>query len=123
MTAALLFQPSTYSRWHWRLLGSLLMDISFDDAASLQNNLDDFEDDADEDVINNRTSSYAVNRSNVPVTMVAKLDSLDHSVPQEDQDQGEDYRHFEWVRESEIKAERKLQCTVTQIQPTGTLYI
>ena len=61
-------------------------------------------------------TAYAVNQRNVPVTMEAKLDaSYDRSYV--DQTTDENHRLFEWVRLSEIKADRKLQCTVTSLQP------
>ena len=48
--------------------------------------------------------------------MEAKLDaSYDRSYV--DQTTDENHRLFEWVRLSEIKADRKLQCTVTSLQP------
>ena len=48
--------------------------------------------------------------------MEAKLDaSYDQSYV--DQTTDEHHRLFEWVRLSEIKADRKLQCTVTSLQP------
>lgn len=60
-------------------------------------------------------AAYAVNRRNVPVTMEAKLDaSVSRRV---DQTANEHQRLFDWARLSEIKAKRKLQCTVTSLQP------
>ena len=53
--------------------------------------------------------------------MEAKLDaSYDRSYV--DQTTDENHRLFEWVRLSEIKADRKLQCTVTSLQPGESNY-
>ena len=53
--------------------------------------------------------------------MEAKLDaSYDQSYV--DQTTDEHHRLFEWVRLSEIKADRKLQCTVTSLQPGKSKY-
>jgi len=99
-------KPSSYSRWNWRLLGSLYLSLSF--------NEDDFNPDLDSD--KNTTAAYAVNQHNVPVTLDAKLDaSYDQSYV--DQTTDEHHRSFEWMRLSQIKADRKLQCTVTSLQP------
>ena len=104
--AYVFLQPSSYSRWNWRLLGSLYLSLSF--------NEDDFNPDLDSD--KNTTAAYAVNQHNVPVTLDAKLDaSYDQSYV--DQTTDEHHRSFEWMRLSQIKADRKLQCTVTSLQP------
>lgn len=69
---------------------------------------------------NNVTAAFAVNRRNVPVTMEAKLDGSTSSMMMGgaiDQSTDEDQRLFDWVRLSELKANRKLQCTVTSLQP------
>merc|ERR1712223_1980569 len=97
-------EPSSYSRWNWRLLGSLYLSLSYNEGDEAE-----LEDDKN-------ITAYAVNQRNVPVTMEAKLDaSYDRSYV--DQTTDENHRLFEWVRLSEIKADRKLQCTVTSLQP------
>ena len=60
---------------------------------------------------NTTAKSYAVNRQNVPVTMDAKLDDSDY------RSQLADHDVHEWTRLDELRADRKLQCTVTSIQP------
>lgn len=62
----------------------------------------------------NQTTSYSVNRRNVPVMMEAKLDASDQHVADPTMD--EHFRLFDWVRQSEIIAERKLQCSITSAQ-------
>ena len=107
-----IFQPSSYTRWNWRLLGSLYLSLSF--------NEDDYED-LDYSDKNVTSAGYALNQRNIPVTMEAKLDaSYDQSYV--DQTTDEHHRLFEWVRLSEIKADRKLQCTVTSLQPGKSKY-
>ena len=64
----------------------------------------------------NITATYALNQRNIPVTMEAKLDAS-YGQSNFEQSTDEHHRLFEWVRLSEIKAERKLQCTVTSLQP------
>ena len=49
--------------------------------------------------------------------MEAKLDASDQTLHVET---NEHFRAFEWVRQSEIVADRKLQCTVTSMQ-TGNV--
>jgi len=97
--------PSSYTRWNWRLLGSLYLSLSFNE-----------DEDLDYSDKNVTSAGYALNQRNIPVTMEAKLDaSYDQSYV--DQTTDEHHRLFEWVRLSEIKADRKLQCTVTSLQP------
>ena len=52
--------------------------------------------------------TFAVNRRNVPLTMEAKLDASHNSL-----------EGFDWTRQASLKAERKLQCTVTSMQNSG----
>ena len=49
--------------------------------------------------------TFAVNRRNVPLTMEAKLDASHNSL-----------EGYDWTRQASLKAERKLQCTVTSMQ-------
>ncbi len=58
----------------------------------------------------NVTAAFAVNRRNIPVAMTAKLDISDNfnSLGQSSSS---------WQRVSELVADRKLQCTVTSMQP------
>ena len=107
-----IFQPSSYTRWNWRLLGSLYLSLSFNEDES---------EDLDYSDKNITSAGYALNQRNIPVTMEAKLDaSYDQSYV--DQTTDEHHRLFEWVRLSEIKADRKLQCTVTSLQPGKSKY-
>ena len=50
--------------------------------------------------------------------MEAKLDASDQTMV--NVETNEQFHKFEWVRQSEISANRKLQCTVTSMQ-TGTV--
>ena len=54
----------------------------------------------------------------MPVNMEAKLDASDQTMV--NVETNEQFHKFEWVRQSEISANRKLQCTVTSMQ-TGTI--
>ena len=54
----------------------------------------------------------------MPVNMEAKLDASDQTMV--NVETNEQFHKFEWVRQSEISANRKLQCTVTSMQ-TGTV--
>ena len=70
---------------------------------------------------------FRVNRPvNVPVTMDAKLDASAQTIGTSYDENtvtttNEHFRDFEWIRQSEIIADRKLQCTVSSIQ-AGTLH-
>ena len=50
--------------------------------------------------------------------MEAKLDASDQTMV--NVETNEQFHKYEWVRQSEISANRKLQCTVTSMQ-TGTV--
>ena len=96
----LFLQPSSYTRWNWRLLGSLYLSLSFNEDDYAENEFQN----------SNYTTAYAVNKRNVPVSMEAKLmASYEKNFDAEPE-------MVEWERLSEIKANRKLQCTVTSLQ-------
>ena len=82
------------------------------------------EEDEEFETIGNVTDEnfFQVNRPvNVPVTMDAKLDASAQNIATSYDENtvtttNEHFRDFEWIRQSEIIADRKLQCTVSSIQ-------
>ncbi len=103
-----IFQPTSLSRWNWRLLGSLKLEVSID-------NLDDLGEDDDGHGVAGNKSSFSIRKKNVPVRMVAKLDSLGEIMSSYSQNQQSSV--FEWHREAEIDAKRTLSCSVSTRKP------
>lgn len=62
----------------------------------------------------NFTTFYSVDGQSVDVSMEAKLDASNHYVT--DPTPNEHFRLFDWVRQSEIVADRKLQCSIISSQ-------
>ena len=127
-------QPSYYSRWNWRLIGSLYIRLSIAEEIILleeEENDEEFETSSNggNNVTEQENFFREINRPvNVPVTMDAKLDaSSQNIVTSYDENTvtttNEHFRDFEWIRQSEIIADRKLQCTVSSIQAGIQIHI